>query len=60
MAHECPECGYACHCGGDIDDCCFGGTKYQFACTHCPDIDAADDDDYFDPPNKTEPTGRVG
>lgn len=20
MAHECPECGHTCHCGGDIDD----------------------------------------
>ena len=22
MAHSCPDCGYTCHCGGDIDDCC--------------------------------------
>ena len=21
MAHTCPECGQACYCNGDIDDC---------------------------------------
>jgi hypothetical protein len=36
MAHECPECGQWCHCGGDIDDCGFNTPEDQFACTHCP------------------------
>jgi hypothetical protein len=36
MAHECPECGMWCHCGGDIDDCGHNFEEYQNACTHCP------------------------
>ena len=35
MAHECPECGLICHCGGDIGDCVFYGTDYENRCTHC-------------------------
>ena len=37
MTHECPECYMNCHCGGDIDDCCFNLPEYVFSCTHCPD-----------------------
>jgi hypothetical protein len=47
MSHECPECGCTCHCGGDIDDCCFNFEHYQNACTHCPADD--DDEDIQDP-----------
>jgi len=43
MAHSCPECGSICHCGGDIDDCCFEGTKEEARCQHCP-LDGYDDD----------------
>ena len=35
MAHECPDCGQWCHCGGDIDDCGFNFPEDQDACTHC-------------------------
>ena len=35
MAHECPECGQWCHCGGDIDDCGHNFPDDQVACTHC-------------------------
>lgn len=46
MAHECPECGHICHCGGDFDDCCWTGTPEQMACTHCPEGYFFDDDDF--------------
>jgi hypothetical protein len=45
MAHDCPECGQLCHCGGDIDDCCLNDDDSVNRCTHCetgPDIE--DDD----------------
>lgn len=35
--HRCPECGQACYCGGDIDDCQFDGTAEEARCGHCPD-----------------------
>lgn len=35
MAHECPECGLNCHCGGDIDDLRLNSDKYVNQCTHC-------------------------
>jgi len=36
MAHECPECGMLCHCGGDFDDINFGdGTAEAMNCRHC-------------------------
>lgn len=39
MAHECPECGMVCYCGGDIDDCEFNGEgSGQETCTHKCDI----------------------
>lgn len=43
MAHECPNCGMTCHCGGDIDDICFHGTPEEFGCSHCE----GDDDDVY-------------
>lgn len=43
MAHECPDCGMTCHCGGDIDDCLFEGTQEQLHCSHCPDDDCDGD-----------------
>lgn len=44
MAHTCPECGQACHCGGDIDDIDIGEHAAEDACTCCPP-DGVDDDD---------------
>ena len=35
MAHSCPECGMACYCGSDIDDCLFDNEEDVIACTHC-------------------------
>jgi hypothetical protein len=54
MAHECPECGQTCHCGGDIDDCLFTGTEEETHCSHwkrCePSLLEGDDDlDIADP-----------
>ncbi len=46
MAHECPECGMTCHCGGDIDDIVFSGTPEELSCTCC---DCEDDEDGFWP-----------
>ena len=46
MAHECPVCYSNCHCGGDIDDICFGVTDHY--CTHCDEFDNEDDEDYYD------------
>ena len=47
MAHECPDCGYTCHCNGDIDDCCFNFEEDIVRCKHCPeeDEDGADSGD---------------
>ena len=39
--HECPNCGSACYCGGDIDDC--ESDTQSGGCSHCLDnLDAAD------------------
>ncbi|HKB54224.1 MAG TPA: hypothetical protein VKD22_09500 [Ramlibacter sp.] len=53
MAHDCPDCGMQCHCGGDIDDINFGESD---ACTHykSPDcygsmLDDDGGDDYYYP-----------
>jgi hypothetical protein len=35
MAHDCPDCGVACYCGGDIDDILLQDTPESDACTHC-------------------------
>jgi hypothetical protein len=32
--HNCPECGCACYCNGDIDDCDVGDEEAELACTH--------------------------
>lgn len=34
MAHECPDCGQACYCNGDIDDCFFENTPEANNCRH--------------------------
>lgn len=49
MAHSCPECGSACYCGGDIDDCLLDFDEDVEACTHCDGADEPEgfDDDYL-------------
>lgn len=43
--HTCPDCGQACYCNGDIDDCCIDGGKAQILCGHCwPDCDEDSED----------------
>lgn len=37
--HECPECGLACYCNGDIDDCQFEEIPRQ-GCWHYMRCDA--------------------
>ena len=34
MAHTCPECGQACYCNGDIDDCVFDFEENVVKCNH--------------------------
>lgn len=33
--HECPECGQACCCCGDIDDCEMNTVDTYVNCVHC-------------------------
>jgi hypothetical protein len=35
MAHECPDCGSVCYCGGDIDDCVWNMRQDVNSCMHC-------------------------
>lgn len=45
MAHDCPDCGLLCHCGGDIDDICLDDEDSVARCTHCqPGRDSEEDD----------------
>lgn len=50
MAHECPECGSACYCCGDIDDIDFGVTFSGCTCCLGKDDPGDDWDDYDDIP----------
>jgi hypothetical protein len=34
MAHECPECGQVCYCGGDIDDVLLDDEDAAEQCVH--------------------------
>lgn len=45
MAHECPECGQACYCGGDIDDIVLTNTVAERNCEHCGVFEDDDEDD---------------
>ena len=60
MAHECPECGMKCHCGGDIDDIVFHDTPEEAMCSHC-DYEDVDDDSWFNetrrPPEQPDQIG---
>lgn len=44
MAHECPDCGSVCYCGGDIDDCVFNFDDDVDGCTHFKICDAEEED----------------
>lgn len=49
MAHTCPECGYICHCKGDIDDIDFGergDCEHYLKCQDNDDEYESDDWDY--------------
>jgi hypothetical protein len=46
MAHDCPECGSRCHCGGDIDDLVFNDTQYEARCTCCDWLE--DEEKFYD------------
>jgi hypothetical protein len=46
MAHECPECGQMCYCGGDIDDCCYNFDNHVINCTHYQQCQEIGDDNY--------------
>jgi hypothetical protein len=46
MAHECPDCGCSCHCGGDIDDILFLDSKYAVTCTCCAVFE--NEEEYYD------------
>ena len=45
--HDCPECGQACYCCGDIEDH-DTGERYTLVCECCFDAESVDDlDDDF-------------
>ena len=44
MAHECPECGMQCHCGGDIEDCCNNYEEDVINCQHWRQCELTDED----------------
>ena len=48
MAHECPECGQTCYCGGDIGDCCFNLEKGVLNCTHWKECEKANVHEDYD------------
>jgi hypothetical protein len=48
MAHSCPNCGSACYCHGDIEDCLLPSREAEAACTCCPDPDDCDDAGFWD------------
>jgi hypothetical protein len=44
--HECPECGQACYCSGDLDDCQVFTEEWVYDnCQHpCEPVDIDDED----------------
>lgn len=48
MAHECPDCGMVCRCGGDIDDCILNSEEDVVKCNHY--LQCGGDDDMSDYP----------
>ena len=57
--HDCVDCGCACYCHGDIDDCVVETWQYSAAhCTGCGCQEYEPDDyvDYDDPAPSTAPS----
>ena len=49
--HSCPDCGQACYCEGDLDDCEVDQDAEE-KCTHCLEGDGgAEDEEDFDGPH---------
>ena len=45
--HSCSECGQACCCHGDIDDCVVETEEYSYMhCTCCGDDGCAEDEEW--------------
>jgi hypothetical protein len=44
-----PECGQACTCNGDIDDCFFDDDASYMKCRHYLECEREGDDDYWEP-----------
>lgn len=44
--HDCADCGGACYCHGDIDDCQVETEEYSYM--HCEGCGCDDDEDYED------------
>jgi hypothetical protein len=60
MAHSCPNCGQACYCGGDVDDCLDDFEEDVIACTHCEMGDEYDDYEEYDDEASDAPTAGQG
>ena len=46
--HECPTCGQACYCSGDIDDCPVMTDEWVYMnCECCDEEEEYEDDDEF-------------
>lgn len=55
--HNCPDCGQACYCGGDVDDIPIGHSKEESLCGHCSEADRDMDWDDLHTRPKTRPKG---
>jgi hypothetical protein len=54
--HDCPECGQACHCGGDIDDAAVMSSEWIYwNCECCANEDGDEYHDYSDSFDDTFP-----
>ena len=48
MAHTCPECGQACFCNGDIDDCLNDFEEDVMNCSHYLECEQEADEFIYD------------
>ena len=46
--HTCPDCGQACTCNGDIEDCDFGDEQAEIDCECCLGAPFVEDEDFSD------------
>jgi hypothetical protein len=56
--HDCPVCGQACYCNGDIDDCPSGDESAELICRHCDEYD--EDEDFDNDCDGDERANRAG